>query len=125
MAGLLLLDDKSSFRNNGFYTIEDGSELFQNLIFFAVLIANAIFLSVWSYTFIGVQVRIHFSFIKKFLGVINISLDKEVQGYETNLSSYLKKEESSLLLKSHSKMRVGDKGSLKDDDMPFKSSLSK
>ena len=92
-AGLLLLDDKATFRNSGFNTIANDNELFKNILFLAVLIANTIFLSSWAYTFIGVQVRIHFRSIKKVLGFMNISFAREMQDYESDLSSYLKKRE--------------------------------
>jgi hypothetical protein len=94
LAGLLLLDDKATFRNSGFHTITNDNELFKNLLFLAVLIANTVFLSVWAYTFIGVQVRLHFSSIKKVLGFMNISFAKQMQDYETNLSSYLKRQQA-------------------------------
>ena len=124
LAGLLLLDDKATFRNSGFHTIANDNELFKNLVFLAVLIANTLFLSVWAYTFIGVQVRIHFSTIKKVLAFLNISFGKEMQDYETNLSSYLKREQATVQVKSHSKMRDSEKG-LQNDDDSFKSSFSK
>ena len=87
------MDDKATFRNSGFNMITNNNELFQNLLFLAVLIANTIFLFTWAYTFIGVQVRIHFHSIKKVLGFMNISFANEMQDYESDLNSYLKKRE--------------------------------
>jgi hypothetical protein len=115
------LDDKATFRNSGFNMITYNNELFQNLIFLAVLISNTIFLFVWAYTFIGVQVRIHFRSIKKVLLFMNISFAREMQDYETDLSSYLKKrEEAPVERKRKPLLREVEKGDL-TFYKPFKS----
>ena len=92
-AGLLLLNEKTSKRSSSFSTIEGHTDLFKNMIFLLVVLANLWFLLLWAFTFVGVQVRFYFKSIKKVLNFMNISFARDMKDYDEDLESYMRKNE--------------------------------